>query len=110
MKKSEGEGVEVGSGNVFADFGLPNPDEDLLKAHLVHTLSAEIERRELTQIQAAKLAGISQPELSRLVRGRWGGFSTDRLLSVVKNLGVDVEISLHPAHAGRGQLRVRDVA
>jgi predicted XRE-type DNA-binding protein len=74
-----------GSTNVFADLGLPNPEEELLMAHLVHATSTEIRRRKLTQQRAAKLAGITQPELSRLVNGRWGGFSTDRLLNVVKN-------------------------
>lgn len=109
---AEEERFEVGSGNVFADLGLPNPDEDLLKAHLVQAMTGEIRRRKLTQQRAANLAGISQPELSRLVNGRWGGFSTDRLLAVVKNLGVDVEITLSSSadQGGRGHLRVREVA
>jgi len=106
------ERFDVGSGNVFADLGLLDPDEELLKAHLVHAMTGEIRRRKLTQQRAAKIAGISQPELSRLVNGRWGGFSTDRLLAVVKNLGVDVEITLSRSadQGGRGHLHVREVA
>ena len=115
MKKVKGveqERFEIGSGNVFADLGLPNAEEDLLKAHLVHAITTEIRRRKLTQQRAANLAGISQPELSRLVNGRWEGFSTDRLLNVARNLGVDVEITLSPSadRGARGQLRIREVA
>ena len=115
MKSSklvERERAEVGSGNIFADLGLPNPEECLLKSHLVHVLSVEIRKRNLTQQNAASLAGISQPELSRLTHGRFDGFSIDRLFSVVKSFGVNIEITISPslAQGGQGHLRIREVA
>ncbi len=56
-----------GSGNVFADLGLPNPEERLLKANIVAQLHRLIKQRGLTQVKAAKLLGITQPDLSHLL-------------------------------------------
>ena len=60
---------EEGSGNVFADLGLPDSEERLLKAGIVAELHRLIKERKLTQVKAAKLAGVSQPDLSHLLRG-----------------------------------------
>ena len=62
--------VEEGSGNVFADLGLPNPDLALAKAELVQRIRDLVAKRNLTQIQAATLLGLDQPKVSALVRGR----------------------------------------
>ena len=72
--------VEIGSGNVFADLGLPNPEERLTKARLASRIAQLIEDRSLTQTQAAAHLGIDQPKISNLLRGRLRGFSTDRLM------------------------------
>ena len=69
----------VSSGNVFADMGLPNPEELLAKADLAIQISRIIEERGLTQAQAAELLAIDQPKISALVRGRLEGFSIERL-------------------------------
>jgi predicted XRE-type DNA-binding protein len=92
------EEIEVysGSGNVFADLGLPDADELLIKAQLADQISDLIEERKLTQVEAAKLLGIDQPKVSALVRGRLSGFSTDRLFRFLNALGRDVEIRVVP--------------
>jgi predicted XRE-type DNA-binding protein len=100
--------VEEGSGNVFADIGLPHPEERLAKADLAFRISEAIRARRLTQAAAAKLFEIDQPKISRLMRGQLAGFSTDRLMRFLTLLGRDVEIVVRPApHARRhGHLRV----
>lgn len=72
--------IEAGSGNVFADLGLPNPEERLTKADLAMQITAAIRARRLTQAKAAALFGIDQPKISRLLRGQLSGFSTERLI------------------------------
>ncbi len=65
--------VEVGSGNIFADLGLPDAEELLLKAQIVVTLRRLIAARKLSQTAAAKRIGIGQPDLSNVLRGRFPG-------------------------------------
>jgi predicted XRE-type DNA-binding protein len=91
--------VERSSGNVFADLGMPEADEHKLKAGLVAKLSSIIEEQGLSQVAAAKLTGISQPDLSRVLRGRFRDFSTDRLLKAITQLDSEVEITVR--HDGR---------
>src|SRR5882724_9768549 len=69
--------VREGSGNVFADLGLPNAEERLLKANIVAELHRLIKQRELTQVKAAKLIGIHQPDLSLLLRGDFEDYSAE---------------------------------
>jgi predicted XRE-type DNA-binding protein len=83
--------VTRGSGNIFADLGLPNADEHMLKARVVMFITALIEELELTQQGAAKRMGIRQPDVSKLLRGRFAGFSLERLLGFVRALGSDIE-------------------
>ena len=89
--------IEKSSGNVFADLGLPDSDELMLKAHLVMFIARVIEREGLTQAQTAALIGLRQPDVSKLLRGRFEGFSLERLLSFVRMLGTDVEIKFKPS-------------
>ncbi|ALB43341.1 MAG: helix-turn-helix domain-containing protein [Dolichospermum sp.] len=93
--------VEVSSGNVFADLGLSNPEERLLKAELVRKISEIITNLNLTQVQAAEILGIDQPKVSLLIRGRLSGFSTDRLMNYLNKLGSDVEITVKPKPENR---------
>lgn len=86
-----------GSGNVFADLGLPNPEERLMKADLTMQITDAIRARRLTQAKAAKLFGIDQPKISRLLRGQLSGFSTERLIHFLNLLGQDVVIVVKPA-------------
>jgi predicted XRE-type DNA-binding protein len=89
--------VEPSSGNVFADLGFPNAEEELAKADLVIHISHLIAARKLTQQQAATLLGIDQPKVSALLRGKVEGFSTERLLRFINALGQDVAIVIRPA-------------
>src|SRR5262249_18846883 len=86
--------VTVGSGNVFADLGFPNPEEEQLKARLAYQIMRAIKRRGLSQARAAKLLGVSQPNVSNLARGPYEDFSIDRLLRFLKALGSEVMIVL----------------
>lgn len=80
------------SGNVFEDLGLEASDELMVKSQLAALISSIIEHRHLTQEEAARLLGTSQPKISSLVRGQLYGFSTERLISFLLDLGRDVEI------------------
>lgn len=77
MKKNRN--FEISSGNVFADLGLPNPEELLAKAELALQINRLIKQKKLTQAAAAKLLGINQEEISFLGKGRLSGFSLERL-------------------------------
>ena len=82
------------SGNVFADLGIASPEEHQLKAGLVSKLAEVIRLLDLNQTAAAKLTGISQPDLSRLLRGHFRDMSADRLIRALVRLGSEVEIGV----------------
>ncbi len=88
--------VEVGSGNIFADLGLPDAEEMLLKSQIVVALHRFIKERKLTQTEAAKLIGIGQPDLSNVLRGRFRGYSAERLMRMLTAFDQDVEITVRP--------------
>jgi predicted XRE-type DNA-binding protein len=88
--------VTASSGNVFADLGFENPDEMLLKAELVRQISKAIKEKGLNQYQAAEVLGIDQPKVSALVRGRFSGYSLERLFKYLNVLGKDLEIVVTP--------------
>lgn len=102
--------VEEGSGNVFADIGLPDPEERLAKADLAIRIATAIRGRRLTQARAARILEIDQPKISRLLRGQLSGFSTERLMHFLTLLGRDVEIIVKRAPRSRRQGHVRVVA
>src|SRR5438874_10292135 len=95
--------IDRGSGNVFADLGLPNPDLALAKAQLVQRVRDVIAERKLTQVRAAALLGLDQPKVSALVRGRVEGYSIDRLLRFLTALGQRVEITVRPNGKDRAE-------
>jgi predicted XRE-type DNA-binding protein len=100
--------VTKSSGNVFADLQVPSPEEALAKAKLVSRISQVIADRGLTQAAAAEILGLDQPKISALVRGRLSGFSTERLMRFLNDLGQEVEIVIRPAKpvGRRGDIRV----
>ena len=102
----KGDTVKVSSGNVFADLGLPNPEQELLKAELTLQIYRIIKQRKLTQTQAGKILGISQPHVSALARNRAGNFSVGRLLDFLTALGQNVEITVRPARKEQGEMSV----
>jgi predicted XRE-type DNA-binding protein len=103
--------IEEGSGNVFADLGLPNPEERLTKADLAMQITAVVRVRRLMQAKIATLFGIDQPKISRLLRGQLSGFSIDRLIHFLTLLGQDVVIVVKQAAPdARGPARLGVVA
>ena len=96
----------VGSGNVFADLRVPHPEVALAKAELAHTITKLIERRRLTQAEAAEILDVDQPKVSALRCGRLSGFSLDRLVRFVVLLGHDVEIVVKKRSRPRGRARL----
>ena len=105
--KADNVNIERGSANVFADLGLPDPDTHLLKAELVTRIDKIIRQRGLKQVEAAKLLGLSQPDVSRLLRGNFRQYSMERLLRLLTALGRDVDIIIREPHSERqGRLRV----
>jgi predicted XRE-type DNA-binding protein len=85
------------SGNVFADIGVPDAEEHLAKADLVIGIAAIIKSKGLSQTAAAKLIGIAQPDVSRLMHGHFEGFSYDRLFEVLHALGERVHVVVSDA-------------
>ncbi|ESW62932.1 helix-turn-helix domain-containing protein [Mesorhizobium sp. C277A] len=84
--------AEVSSGNVFADLGFDNPEEELLKAKLAREIRAIIKRRRLTQAKSAELLGMKQPDVSAIATGRTGKFSIDRLVRCLDRLDYKVDV------------------
>lgn len=91
--------ITKSGGNIFADLGLDLPQEHYVKAHLVMLIGKMIEAQGLTQGQAATRIGLRQPDVSKLLRGRFEGFSLERLLYFVRALGSDIEIKIKPSKA-----------
>lgn len=98
--------VEEGSGNVFADLGFANPEQERLKAHLTLEIYKLLKERGLRQREAAKLLGTSQPRVSELMRGRSGAFSASRLMEFLTALDQDVEITVRPKREREGKISV----
>src|SRR6516165_7885019 len=91
---------EVGSRNVFKDLGVPNAEEHLIKAQLVYKIDTIMKDRGLKQVEAGKLFGIPQPDVSKMLRGEFRQFSVERLLRFLVALNHDVEIVVKP-HSDR---------
>ena len=109
MVKKRASKIEVtaSSGNVFADLGFPEPEEELAKAQLVMHIQQAIKRRRLTQVSAATLMGIDQPKVSALLNGRAANFSSERLMRMLTRLGQDVDITVRTKSHRRRQGRIR---
>jgi predicted XRE-type DNA-binding protein len=107
-KQKPGIPVTASSGNVFADLGFAEPEEELTKAQLASHIRQVIKRRRLTQLTAATLMGIDQPKVSALLNGRLTNFSSERLMRLLTALGQDVEIMVKakPRSRARGRIRV----
>ena len=84
--------IEKGSTNVYADLGIENADEMLVKAQLATKIGEIIKRRKLTQVQAAALLGIPQPKLSNMLRGQFRGISETKMIECLTRLGRNVDI------------------
>ena len=98
--------ITESGGNVFADLGLANPEQELLKARLTLQIYRTIKERKLTQVQAGEILGIKQPHVSSLVRGQSGTFSVERLMHFLTDLGHDIEIAVTPSRKQHGKVFV----
>jgi predicted XRE-type DNA-binding protein len=98
--------VTVSSGNVFADLGLPNPEQELLKAQLTLQIHTVLKGSGMTQVEIAKILGVRQPQVSLLMRNRAGNFSVGRLMEFLTALRQDVAITVRPTRKGHGSLSV----
>ena len=90
--------IEISSGNVFADIGVENADEMLVKAQLVASIQDILNSKNLTQTQAAKTLDLPQPELSRILQGHFRGISEAKMMDCITRLGRDVRIVIGPEH------------
>jgi predicted XRE-type DNA-binding protein len=98
--------VTEGSGNVFADLGLPNPEQEMLKAQLTLQIYTILKDSGMTQVEIAKVLGVQQPQVSLLMRNRAGSFSVGRLMEFLMALRQDVEITVRPTRKEHGALSV----
>lgn len=93
--------VEAGSDNIFADLKLPDASVHFLKAQIVSEIYRLANERKLTQAQAGRRMGISQPEVSRMFKGNFREYSVDRLMGFLTSFGRDVEIVVRPGKKTR---------
>jgi predicted XRE-type DNA-binding protein len=107
-RKTHNRGARVtqGTGNVFADLGLPNPEQELLKAQLTLQIYMILKDSGMTQVEIAKILGVQQPQVSLLMRNRAGNFSVGRLMEFLTALRQDVEITVRPTRKEHGALSV----
>jgi predicted XRE-type DNA-binding protein len=98
--------ITPSSGNVFSDLGLPNAGERQTKVRLALAINRILERRRLSQTEAAQRLGINQPKISALSNYRLEGFSVERLMHFLNALGRDVEIVIRAKPAFRRTARI----
>jgi predicted XRE-type DNA-binding protein len=98
--------ITEGSRNVFADLGLSNPEQELLKAQLTLQIYGILKESGMTQVEIAKILGVRQPQVSLLMRNRAGNFSVGRLVEFLTALRQDVEIMIRPTRKEHGALSV----
>lgn len=106
MKNRLIDGIEVqrGSGNVYADLGLPDAEKLKIKTGLVIEIRKAMRSLGLTQQEAAKRMGITQPKVSDMMRGDFSNLSERKLMDCLTRLGYDIEINVRPATAAVGHL------
>ena len=104
--KPKASDVTASSGNVFEDLGFDAPEEELAKAKLVAKIASIIADRKLTQVKAGLLLGLDQPKISGLLKGKTGGYSTERLIRFLRLLGRDVQIVVQKGTRAKGRLEV----
>jgi predicted XRE-type DNA-binding protein len=96
--------VEMGSGNVFADLGLPDAEKLKIKSGLVIEIAKAVRKLGLTQEEAARRMGITQPKVSGMLRGDFSNLSERKLMDCLNRLGYDIEIKVKPAAEPLGHL------
>jgi predicted XRE-type DNA-binding protein len=99
-----------GGGNVFADIGVRDPEDSLVRAKLAKEIAELIHRKGLRQHQIAEILGVDQSKVSKLVKGRISGFTSDRLLRYLNLLGCDVRIEVSESSGVKARGKVVVVA
>ena len=104
------EPITRGTGNVFADLGFPDAAERQAKLRLAYALNQLLEGRKLSQAEAARVLGVSQPKVSALRNYKLAGFSVERLMNLLTALDQDVEIVSRKKPRSRKAARISVVA
>lgn len=86
--------IEESTGNVYADLGVANADEMLIKAKLASKIGEIIKRRRWSQQQATAVLGLTQAKLSKMLRGQFRGISEAKMIDYMSQLGRDVQSSV----------------
>ena len=84
------------TGNIFIDLGFP-PDEAAvlqMRADLMTDIRKFIEEKNLTQVKASEILGVSQSRISDLVRGKWEKFSLEMLITLATRAGMHVSVKI----------------
>ncbi len=104
LRTIDGIAIEMGSGNVFADLGLPDADKLKIKSGLVIEITKAMRKLGLTQKAAAERMGIPQPKVSTMLRGDFTNLSERKLMDCLNRFGYDIEIKVRPAAKPLGHL------
>lgn len=96
--------VEMSSGNIFADLGLPDADKLKIKSGLVIEITKAVRNLGLSQEEAGRRMGLPQPKLSGLFRGDFSNVSERKLMDCLNRLGYDIEIKVKPSAKPVGHL------
>ena len=102
--------ITRGTGKVFADLGFPNSVERQAKLHLAYALNQLLDGRKLSQADAAKALGVTQPKVSALRHYKLAGFSVERLMNLLTAVDQDVEIVIRRKPRSRKTGRISVVA
>jgi len=93
--------------NVYAELGFPDAGEMLVKAQLVVKIAEILRERGWSQQQAAKVLGMTQPKLSKMLRGQFRGISEVKMMDCLVRLGREVKIVVGPeGKAATGRVEV----
>ena len=103
-KRVEKVNVEMSSGNVFADLGMPDADKLKIKSGLMIEITKAVRRLGLSQEEAGRRMDLPQPKVSSLLRGEFANISERKLMDCLNRLGYDIEIKVKPASKSVGHL------
>ena|ERR1700682_1679611 len=109
MATKDNERVIRGSGDFLKDMGYDNPDEMRLKFALANSIALTIEDLGLKQVEAAKLTGLAQSDISRIVNGIVKDVAVFRLMSVLASLGKDISITVADSTSEHGSILLQTV-
>jgi len=107
MSNKKESAIRRGTGNVFADLGFADADTHLLKAELMARIQDILADRELTQTAAARVIGVSQPDVSRMLKGHYRDVSVERIMRMLTRLGCEVDIVVKPRGRKRAFAAIR---